>query len=464
MLTKEDNEILCRVGPGHADGRPHAPVLDAGAASRCELPAPDCPPLRMRLLGEDLIAFRDTAGRGRPHRRACPHRGASMFFGRNEEDGLRCVYHGWKFDVTGACVDMPSEPAESNFKNKVHDQAYPTQRAQRHRLDLHGPARSTRRRCPTSRPTCVAGAARRHRSSTCGSATGSRRSRATSTPSTSASCTAARPATSPTRHASVDLDTKPHFEMVTDRVRPLLRRPARGRIDKYHWRINHFAHALLHAVTGPFGKVWMPIDDYNTLVMEWSPSRSPDMPRELRRHREHADRAPALGLQAGQPDDPLGQLALKADVDNEWLRDRSLEKNQALPRHLLQPAAGLGRAGHDGPIYDRTREFLGTTDKAIIAFRRIMVRPRRTSATRASCRRLSTTPSSTACVAPQRCCPRKLDWIEASAQWRVAFTEGPPEDTRIGVEQAVGGAERGRAAARRPDAASRRFQPAEKDG
>ena len=50
---------------------------------------------------------------------ACPHRGASLFFGRNEEEGLRCVYHGWKFDVAGNCVDMPSEPAESNFKNKV---------------------------------------------------------------------------------------------------------------------------------------------------------------------------------------------------------------------------------------------------------------------------------------------------------------------------------------------------------
>ena len=57
---------------------------------------------------------------------ACPHRGASLFFGRNEEEGLRCVYHGWKFDVTGACVDMPSEPAESNFKSKVKILAYPT--------------------------------------------------------------------------------------------------------------------------------------------------------------------------------------------------------------------------------------------------------------------------------------------------------------------------------------------------
>jgi nitrite reductase/ring-hydroxylating ferredoxin subunit len=91
-----------------------------------ELPGPDSPPLRVKLLGEQLIAFRMTSGKVGMIQNACPHRGASLFFGRNEEEGLRCVYHGWKFDDTGACKDMPSEPAESNFKNKVHATAYPT--------------------------------------------------------------------------------------------------------------------------------------------------------------------------------------------------------------------------------------------------------------------------------------------------------------------------------------------------
>jgi phenylpropionate dioxygenase-like ring-hydroxylating dioxygenase large terminal subunit len=90
-----------------------------------EFPEPDSAPKRMRLLGENLVMFRDTEGRMGCVTEACPHRGASMFFGRNEEGGLRCVYHGWKFDVTGACTDMPSEPAESNFKNKVKIRAYP---------------------------------------------------------------------------------------------------------------------------------------------------------------------------------------------------------------------------------------------------------------------------------------------------------------------------------------------------
>jgi phenylpropionate dioxygenase-like ring-hydroxylating dioxygenase large terminal subunit len=91
-----------------------------------ELPAPDCPPLRVKLLGEELIGFRMTSGKVGLIQNSCPHRGASLYFGRNEDEGLRCVYHGWKYDGSGSCVDMPSEPAESNFKNKVRAKAYPT--------------------------------------------------------------------------------------------------------------------------------------------------------------------------------------------------------------------------------------------------------------------------------------------------------------------------------------------------
>jgi nitrite reductase/ring-hydroxylating ferredoxin subunit len=91
-----------------------------------ELPEPDNAPIRVRLLSEDLVAFRDTSGKVGLVAEHCPHRGASVYFGRNEDCGLRCVYHGWKFDVDGNCVDMPNEPAESNFKNKVTIAAYPT--------------------------------------------------------------------------------------------------------------------------------------------------------------------------------------------------------------------------------------------------------------------------------------------------------------------------------------------------
>ena len=132
-----------------------------------ELPGPDSDPVRVLLLGEKLIAFRDTNGKVGLLQNNCPHRGASLFFGRNEEAGMRCVYHGWKFDVDGNCIDMPNEPAESDFKAKVKAVAYPCQERGGHRLDLHGPAHRARRRCPTSKPTCSKAPRRPRSSSTC---------------------------------------------------------------------------------------------------------------------------------------------------------------------------------------------------------------------------------------------------------------------------------------------------------
>jgi phenylpropionate dioxygenase-like ring-hydroxylating dioxygenase large terminal subunit len=125
MLSKADNDYLCRIGPGTPMGNLFRQYW-LPAMKSDELPGPDCPPLRLKLLGEELIAFRMTSGKVGIIQNACPHRGASLFFGRNEEEGLRCVYHGWKFDAAGSCVDMPSEPVESNFKSKVHATAYRT--------------------------------------------------------------------------------------------------------------------------------------------------------------------------------------------------------------------------------------------------------------------------------------------------------------------------------------------------
>ena len=122
MLSVENNELITRVGRGAPMGdlmrRYWMPVVPANDI------AADGDPQRVRLLGEDLILFRATDGRLGLVPEACPHRGVSLFFGRNEENGLRCVYHGWKYDVSGRCVDMPSEPEESNFKNKIPAQGY----------------------------------------------------------------------------------------------------------------------------------------------------------------------------------------------------------------------------------------------------------------------------------------------------------------------------------------------------
>ncbi|WP_232665876.1 Rieske 2Fe-2S domain-containing protein [Pseudonocardia sp. TRM90224] len=124
MLSQQDNEILTRVGPGTPMGallrRYWTPALLSS-----ELPAPGCDPVRVRLLGENLVAFRDGTGTVGLIQENCPHRGASLYFGRNEDCGLRCAYHGWQFDTAGNCVDMPSEPATSSFKERVKARAYP---------------------------------------------------------------------------------------------------------------------------------------------------------------------------------------------------------------------------------------------------------------------------------------------------------------------------------------------------
>ncbi len=124
MLSAEENELVSRVGPGTPMGNLMRQYwLPAMVSS--ELPRPDCDPVRVVLLGEQLIAFRDSHGQVGLIANNCPHRGASLFFGRNEEGGLRCVYHGWKFDTRGNCIDMPNEPVESDFKQKVKAVAYP---------------------------------------------------------------------------------------------------------------------------------------------------------------------------------------------------------------------------------------------------------------------------------------------------------------------------------------------------
>ncbi|MPZ49416.1 MAG: Rieske 2Fe-2S domain-containing protein [Dehalococcoidia bacterium] len=128
MLSERDTELLCRVSAGTAMGevlrRFWQPVLLSE-----EVPSADGPPVAIRIMGEDLLAFRDTNGKVGLISAYCAHRHAHLFWGRNEECGLRCTYHGWKYDVTGQCVDMPNEPLEAAFKEKIKIAAYPTKEA-----------------------------------------------------------------------------------------------------------------------------------------------------------------------------------------------------------------------------------------------------------------------------------------------------------------------------------------------
>ncbi len=124
MLTHEENQLLTRVVGDAPMGQMMRRYWLAACLSE-EIAEPDCDPVRVKILGENLVAFRDSDGRPGLLEEACPHRRASLFYGRNEECGLRCLYHGWKFDVDGNTLEMSSEPPGTGLAEKVKHKAYP---------------------------------------------------------------------------------------------------------------------------------------------------------------------------------------------------------------------------------------------------------------------------------------------------------------------------------------------------
>jgi len=148
-MDKETVELLIRTGPDSPMGklmrRYWVPVMLSS-----EIAEPDCPPVRVKILGEKLLAFRDSQGRPGLVDEFCAHRGVSLFLGRNEEGGIRCSYHGWKFDVTGQCMELPSVPA---LASKMHITAIRVWRE----ATCYGPTwvrRGTSPRCPNSSGRC----------------------------------------------------------------------------------------------------------------------------------------------------------------------------------------------------------------------------------------------------------------------------------------------------------------------
>ncbi|MFD0654735.1 Rieske 2Fe-2S domain-containing protein [Streptomyces malaysiensis subsp. malaysiensis] len=194
MLRKDINELLTRTGPGTAMGELFRQYWIPAMLAE-ELPETDCPPVRVKLLSERLVAFRDSEGRYGLVDEFCAHRGASLWFGRNEEGGLRCPYHGWKYDVSGQCVDVPSEADNSSFCQNVKLTSYPLVKIGDVLWTYMGDA-ATQPPLPEFEWTHVP-AEQTYTSSAGSSATGSRRSRAASTPAMSPSST--RAASRPTR-------------------------------------------------------------------------------------------------------------------------------------------------------------------------------------------------------------------------------------------------------------------------
>ena len=374
MLPREENQVLTQVGRGTPMGevmrRYWMPALLSS-----DLPTPDCPPVRVKLLGEELVAFRDSNGRIGLLDEFCPHRLASLFLGRNEECGLRCVYHGWKFDVAGACVDMPNEPGDSNFKEKIHTTAYPIIEQGGVIWAYMGPADKR----PESPGMEWSRAPESHRF--------------VSKTHEFANFAQAVEGGIDTVHSSFlhnnDMSNERHFKRIDTAPKLEVERTSYGfryagirnlgeignyvRIYQFVLPFHQFrSHQVDFGGSGkreamPIiqGHMWVPMDDENTMVFNWMLSVDEDKPLtpEFILKRETS---------AGRGPNGEGTTRHQTRA-NDWLIDRELQRNKTFTGIRGLNTQDLAVQESMGPIIDRSREHLGTTDKAIIQFRRCLL-------------------------------------------------------------------------------------------
>ena len=379
MFTEQDNEDLTRVGPGTLMGdlmrRFWMPFLLPE-----ELPGPDCPPIRTRLMGEDLVAFRDTNGRLGLLDRYCPHRRVDLFFGRNEECGLRCVYHGWKFDVDGNCLDMPAEPANSPLRNEVKIKSYPMIEWGGVIWAYMGPKEHMPPKPPELEWGLVPAAHRNigKRLQENNFAQGVEGGIDSSHVSILHSLLDPEKAGQPFRQRQKAIggtsymatDTAPRFFLrPTDYgMRIGARRNASD--SEYYWRITQFLLPFYTMVARQneespiLGHAWTPIDDYNTwtFTMHWNPKHQ---------------------LVERGKDFDQSNVNVPVFNDGSYRAINNRSNNYGIDREVqrLRSSSGIEGIGLQdsaiqetmGPIVDRSKETLGSSDTAIVAFRRMLL-------------------------------------------------------------------------------------------
>jgi len=423
MLSRDDNELLCRIGPGTPMGNLMRQYWVPAALSS-ELPEPDGAPLRVRLLGEDLIAFRVSSGAVGLIQNSCPHRGASLFYGRNEAEGLRCVYHGWKFDVGGRCVDMPIEPAESNFKQKVRAVTYPCVERGGLIWTYLGP-RPTPPPMPELEATMLADNRIQVYQRDCNwiqALEGDIDTGHTVYLHLGGVDASEVPPDSWARYALAD--RAPRYE-VTDTDSGVMYgayRPAEA--DTNYWRIANFLFPFYAMIpTGVLGlevrvRAWVPMDDAHTLAFLITHG-APPPPRNA-------------GRQAVAPPETLpnttdwyGRFRCAADGTNDYLIDRKAQKTVSFTGigsiHLQDQAVTESM----GPVYDRTREHLGTSDAMVIRTRKRLLDAARALRDRGQIPPGVDDPRVYAVRSGGVVLPRNADWIEATQKLRTAWTEHP---------------------------------------
>ena len=411
MLSREDNARLTGVERGTPMGATMRRYWIPALLAR-ELPEPDGPPVRVRLLGEDLVAFRDTRGRVGLLDEFCPHRRASLFFGRNEECGLRCVYHGWKFDVDGRCVDMMNEQESTQFKDKISIASYPTLELGDMVWAYMGP--------PERKPAPPAFAWTR-------------------VPATHIQVSKVIQESNWLQGLEGGIDTSHapilHRLLTTSTTRPGFKPDnpfVRGKaptlevdVTDYGYRyagVRPLDEASFHVRTYHFilpfhqirpsrsesgvplvaGHMWVPIDDEHTMVYNCEYSGTAPLTAEDRLERR---------LGNGPLD--VDQTTFRAirNRRNNYLLDRQVQKTESFTG--IDGINVQDRAIQEGmgPIVDRSREHLGPADRAIIQARRLLLEAVSVVCEGGTPRGIE--PTYATLAAAEAVLPRGADWREA---------------------------------------------------
>jgi phthalate 4,5-dioxygenase oxygenase subunit len=382
MLSAADNELITRVGPGtHMGDLMRLYWIPFLFSWELET---DGAPERVRLLGEDLIAFRDSKGKVGLIASNCPHRGASLFFGRNEEAGLRCVYHGWKFDADGSCVDMPNEPAESDFKSKVRATAYPCVEKTGMIWTYMGP-QSTPPPLPQLEwmdlPEDHHVASKRVQYSNWVQGMEG------DIDQSHVSFVHSRLNPDSDRRQRNHIawiranDKHPRFEVVRSEAGVCIGAGRTAPDDQQYWRVTQ--HLMpFHTMTGPYGenpirnwRAWVPIDDTNCFVIGLSFHPLRPLASEEREFHEERSGVWTISPQWREPksSQPFGRWRPIPGLENDFFIDRQMQRHETYSGISEFWAQDAGPQLSMGPICDRTQEHLGTSDTAIIAVRRRLI-------------------------------------------------------------------------------------------
>jgi phenylpropionate dioxygenase-like ring-hydroxylating dioxygenase large terminal subunit len=378
------------------------------------------------LLGEKLIAFRDSNGKIGLLQSNCPHRGASLFFGRNEEAGLRCVYHGWKFASDGTCLDMPNEPAESDFRTKVKATAYPCRERGGVVWAYMGP-RATPPELPDLEPNMLSDSQVSVRAiqRECNWLQGLEGDIDTSHLGFLHLGAVEPASTKPGTFAYYTVaDRAPRYQVVDTEYGAMYGayRPAdEGRL---YWRFAQFLFPCFVMIpTGVLGvqvlvRAWVPMDDTHMLFFSMG-SRSGPSPRS------GEDLLP-------NSTDWFGRFRMASNAENDYRIDRDKQRR----REDFTGIDGIHTQDQAitesmGPIYDRARERLGTSDVMVIRVRRRLLEAARALDDRGVTPPGVDDPSVYRVRSGGVILPKDADWLQATAELRRAFVQHPALDPAV---------------------------------